>query len=81
MRKRTLMALLAALALTGCAQTSSLYLQADRATYDAVAPEYLDYVAADESLSPEDVNTREATITSWRKRVEAHEADAADAAK
>jgi hypothetical protein len=70
--KRNLWAALALLVLSGCVPPS-LYAKADRATYDAVAAEYLDYVAADPDLSAEQKARRVRTLTSWRKRTEAAE--------
>ena len=47
------------------------YVSADRATYDAVAPEYLDYVHADPALDEEQRARRTRTIDSWRLRIDA----------
>ena len=76
LHKRVLTATIAALTLgaVGCTQPTKLYLEADRATYDAIGPEYLNYVKRDGSLDPEAVNVREATVRTWRERIEAHEA-------
>src|SRR5205823_1564707 len=42
--------LLCVLALASCARPGQAFLSAERATYDAIAPEYENYVAADERL-------------------------------
>ena len=66
------------LAGTGCGvvpldSPSSAYVRADRATHDAVSPEYVRYVNADPALTPEQRERRLRTIESWRARVEAGE--------
>jgi hypothetical protein len=66
-------ALLASLA-SGCAALSSptpAYQVADKATFDAVAPEYLDYVTGDSKLSPEQIQRRQRMVETWRMRIEA----------
>jgi hypothetical protein len=69
-------ALIAAIVLTGCTAPDKLYRDADRATYDVIAPEYLGYVKRDKALDAEAVNVREATIRTWRERIEAYESEA-----
>lgn len=63
----------------GCSPAQP-YLTADRATYLAIAPEYRDYVVADESLSPARQALRLDTPRSWEERLRAYgawrEADA-----
>jgi hypothetical protein len=55
----------------GCATTlDGAFAQADRATYDAVAPEYSAYVAADPKLDDEQRARRNRTVETWRLRVE-----------
>ena len=53
------------LALTGC----NVHRAADRATYRAVAPEYLEYVREDGALSEEQRVSREDTVRLWALRV------------
>lgn len=62
-----------ALLCIGCAGPSSLYVQADRATYEAVAPAHAAYVEADPNLSAEQKARRLRTLTSWDDRVKAAE--------
>ena len=50
------------------------YVAADRATYDAVAPEYAAYVHADPGLDEEDRERRDRTIATWDARIRAAEA-------
>jgi len=60
----------------GCASLESpaaAYVAADRATYEAVAPEYAQYVSADPSLDDEQRQRRGRTLETWRQRVEAGE--------
>ena len=60
---RCLLAVL--LFLSGC----NLGGQADRATYDAIAPEYLGYVDADPALTPEQKARRVQTVRSWEAKL------------
>ena len=46
------------------------YVVADRATFEAVSPEYSAYVAADANLDAEQVARRQRTVATWRKRIE-----------
>jgi hypothetical protein len=63
-----------ALASSGCATTlDEAYARADRATYDAVAPEYAGYVASDPKLTVEQRERRNRTVALWRLRVEDEE--------
>lgn len=61
-------------AVSGCASTGDIiraeYVEADRATYEAIAPEYLNYVQADQSLDSDERKRRERTLTTWRLRLE-----------
>ncbi len=58
----------------GCCATGDIiradYVAGDRATYDAVADEYLTYVEGDEALDDEKKARRKMTITTWRMRLE-----------
>ncbi|MGD9727795.1 MAG: hypothetical protein AB7L09_00080 [Nitrospira sp.] len=63
----------AVLFFAGCATTEIVqndYVEADRATYEAVAPSYLQYVQGDSALSKEEKTRRERTIKTWRLRLE-----------
>ena len=51
------------------------YVAADRATYDAVAPEYSAYVHADPSLDADEVARRDRTLQTWDARIRAASAD------
>ena len=71
---------LAAASSTGCAALDApagAYVAADRATYDAVAPEYGAYVATDATLSVEQRERRARTLELWRLRLEDAEGRAA----
>jgi len=52
----------------GCVTPAGEYVAADAATYDAVAPEYLEYVDADPKLGPEQKASRRRTVETWRIR-------------
>ena len=66
--------LLFGLMLSGCCATTDLiredYTAADRATYEAVVPKYLEYVGADAALDDEQRARRKMTINTWRLRLE-----------
>jgi hypothetical protein len=74
-----ILAIAAALGLSGCAGVARDYVEADRLTHDAIAPEYLDMVrnaqrkAPDGTVAPwfgaDDIKTREGTVASWDYRV------------
>lgn len=49
------------------------FTAASRATHDAIAPEYLGYVDADPTLSPEQRTRRHASIDRWREAIESRE--------
>lgn len=57
--------------LASCA--SDAYVMADRATFDAVAPEYRAYVQADPALDEATKANRLRTIETWQERLEAAE--------
>jgi hypothetical protein len=59
------LAFLLALLITGC----NLGAQADRATYEAIAPEYEAYVTADPLLTKEQKERRHQTIRSWEAKL------------
>lgn len=61
---------LAGLLLSGCAGVPESYRAADRATYEAIAPEFVDYVESDESLSESQKRHRRLTVETWRLRLE-----------
>ena len=57
---------------TGCSALrlpTADYVAADRATYQAVAPEYAAYVHADESLDDEERGRRDRTLETWDARI------------
>ena len=54
-----------ALCATGCAMPGAAFVRAERATFDAIAPEYRAYVAADERLSPGQKDRRLRTVETW----------------
>lgn len=54
----------------GC-RPDRAYIAADRATYDAVAPEYRTYVDSDSTLTPEQRDRRHRTLDTWDIRLRA----------
>lgn len=67
-----LTALISAIAL-GCAAPDKVYIDADRKTFAAIAPEYLEYVLEDPELDELDRQLRVATIIFWDERIRAEE--------
>jgi len=65
----------ALLLLAGCAGPNPSYIQADRATYEAIAPEYLRYIQDDARLTGAEVQRRIDTVNTWLRRIEAAEAN------
>lgn len=59
--------LAAFLLLPSCVQPTNLYLQADGARYDALAPEHARYVRADTTLDPMAVQRRWDLLAAWKK--------------
>lgn len=65
----------------GCQQLGTIlgpspaatYVAADRATFEAVGPEYAAYVHADPSLDDDERARRDRTVQSWRLRIESAE--------
>lgn len=77
-RPLLLLALVALLGTGGCSAMQSpvaAYVAADRATFEAIAPEYLEYVEDDPSLIDEQRQRRERTVAAWRLRVEEAEGE------
>lgn len=76
MRRARILLLAAALALglSACA-TSERYADADRQTYEAVAPELEAYIEADAHLTPEQRERRRALLRSWKARIDAAQDD------
>lgn len=48
---------------------NSAYIRTDYNTYEAIAPEYLEYVSQDEKLSDFEKNIRRRTVQTWRDRI------------
>lgn len=70
---KTLLVILAAMCLVGCRFPKRLQIEADRATYEAIAPEYREYVKTDESLDAEEKARRYRTLDTWEMRIRAAE--------
>jgi hypothetical protein len=61
--------LLPLLLLASCGSPSAAYVDADRATYAAIAPEYLRYVDADPTLDADSKAVRRLSVATWDKRI------------
>lgn len=76
-RNRGLLSVLLALCLLllpSCmAGPDPTFVAASRATHDAVAPEYLRYVDADQALTTEQRNRRHASIDRWHEAITSRE--------
>jgi len=66
-------ALFAATAFGGCAAPDASFVRAERATYNAIAPEYVGYVSSDPALSDEQKARRQRTIQTWDLSIRQHE--------
>lgn len=64
--------LLVLLLLCSCTPTE-LYVKADRATYQAIAPEYIKYVDLDGQLSQDQKDRRHRLVEAWDGRIRAAE--------
>lgn len=62
-------AFVAAFVLPGCGSIAKEYVSADRATYEAIAPEYREYVNEDDELTEDQKKLRLANVDSWDYRV------------
>lgn len=62
--------LLAGLA-AGCTTAEKSYVEADKATFDVISPEYAEYIRKDGGLTEEQKARRLALVKSWGLRVEA----------
>lgn len=61
------------LLLASCGTPNAAYIQADRDTLDAIAPEFVIYVMADPLLDQQQKDRRLLTVELWRQRVQAAE--------
>ncbi len=68
-RLALLLAACAALVLAGCAGLDVQYVEADRLTHTAIAPEYRLYVERDTALTPEQKKRRYRTLEAWADRL------------
>jgi hypothetical protein len=56
---------------TGCATLDAEYVAADKAIYESVAPDYLNYLARDTARDTADVRTQKSVVEAWRLQIEA----------
>lgn len=73
MKKLLPFAALALLSSCNGISVAGAYLAADRATFDALAPEYERYVQTDEHLDDASKASRIRLLTTWKMRLEANE--------
>jgi len=67
--RKILTASVALLMLAGCGNLEP-YIKADKATFDAIAPEYQKYVDADPNLDQGQKDRRRRTLETWKLRIE-----------
>jgi hypothetical protein len=70
---KLLLTLTTVLLLAACGTTPAAYIEADRNTFEAIAPEHRKYLEADESLSDTSRALRLAALDSWEMRLKAAE--------
>lgn len=63
--------LMASCGLVGCGTVAPAYVEADRLTYQAIAPEYKHYVEKDANLSEAEKAMRLQTLGTWALRLAA----------
>jgi hypothetical protein len=51
--------------IAGCAAPNTAFVQAERSTYNAIAPEYSAYVETDGSLTSDQKTRRQRTLQTW----------------
>jgi hypothetical protein len=73
--KRRLLYVAGLICLAGCVGPDPVQTRADRATFDAIAPEYRAYVEDDATLTEEQKARRFTTIETWENRIRAMEAE------
>lgn len=61
------------LVLMSCNSTPEAFVAGERAVHDAIAPEYLEYVEADATLSAESKQRRKNTVARWDESLRAQE--------
>ncbi len=69
-RRRSVWPLAAALLLSGCTGLDARYIAADKATYEAIAPEYQIYIERDMALTSEQRKRRVRTLEAWTARLQ-----------
>lgn len=76
-RRLRMLCLLPLFAFAGCAALTSSapesWVRADKATHDAIAPEYVEYVDKDASLDQAGKDRRHRTLQTWQDRITEHE--------
>lgn len=65
----TLLLVLALLAGGGCIAAADDYVKADRAAYESIGVDYVQYVEADPKLTPSQKQLRKDNVAAWRIRI------------
>ena len=63
-----MLALVVVLLAVGCTPQAA-YIEADRATFDVIAPAYMDYVRGDASLNQDQQERRQRLVDTWLIRL------------
>lgn len=58
------------LTMSGCASIDKVYVAADRATYEAIAPRYLNYLENDDSIRSWERDLYKELTKSWMERIQ-----------
>lgn len=74
MKRLLLLMLLCVISGCGTSGEFKAYVESDRATFEAISTQYLEYVGKDESLDEEQKQRRERLIGTWGLRIEQGEA-------
>lgn len=67
---------LAGIFCSGCVAPDPTFVAAVRASHDAIAPEYLRYVEADQALDEAARQRRRATVARWDEAIRSREPEA-----
>jgi hypothetical protein len=73
-----LLAVVLSVLIPACAALDPAYVQAERATFDALAPAHRSYVDADLDLSGDEKARRMRLLDSWEARIERAERELAE---
>lgn len=70
--RKALFLLAVAMVVAGCSSADmKAYIEADKLTYDALAPEYLELVNESDKLDKDQKGRRKKLIETWKMRIDA----------